>query len=110
MSTKFIAIAVIAAVSTPTFNTALKLTPVQPSTQRIDLANESKNTAIALTEALLRIEKGDLPLSDAALLIEVPEIQRLFAVVRRWMNMEDKLKTIILPGSLQQVRNRVIKC
>jgi hypothetical protein len=82
---------------------SLKLTPVQQSAQRVDLANESRSTAIALNNALYKIEQGEIPLYDPQLILNAPEIQRLHAVVRRWTYMEDRLRTAISPGSSQQV-------
>lgn len=77
---------------------------MQPTVQRIDLASESKNTATALTNVLYKIEQGDLPLDDADKLLEVPEIHNLQTIIRRWSNMEEKLKSIISPSADNQVR------
>lgn len=82
---------------------ALKLTPIQPSTQRVDLATESRNTAIALTNALYKIEQGEVPLEHSQQMLESPEMQKLQGVVRRWISMEEKLRNAITPGSTQQV-------
>lgn len=82
---------------------ALKLIPIQPSTQRVDLATESRNTAIALTNALYKIEQGEVPLEHSQQMLQSPEMQKLQGVVRRWISMEEKLRSAITPGSTQQV-------
>jgi hypothetical protein len=87
----------------PVLIQALKLTPVQHNTQRIDLVNESRIATSALIDAIQKVEAGELPTHDAQALLEVPAIQGLHSVIRRWESMEDRLKAIIAPGSPSQV-------
>lgn len=82
----------------------LKLTPVHHGMQKIDLSYESHVATTALTNALQKIEDGNLPFHDSKALLETEEIQKLHSVVRRWANMEDRLKGAIAPGSTSQVR------
>jgi hypothetical protein len=79
---------------------ALKLTPVQQQTQRIDLANESKNILMALNNAIRRTQHYD-PMTD---LMMSAEFLNLHTIIKRWSYIEEKLRSAILPGSLQQVK------
>eukprot|EP00981_Chlorochromonas_danica_P010123 scaffold3045_cov179-Ochromonas_danica.AAC.6 len=82
----------------------LKLTPVHHGMQKIDLSYESHVATTALTNALQKIEDGNLPFHDSKALLETAEIQKLHSVVRRWANMEDRLKGAIAPGSTSQLQ------
>jgi hypothetical protein len=87
----------------PVLIQALRLTPIQHSTQKVDLTYESHIATSALRNALFKLNQGSLPLDDAKTLLEDPEIVRLQSVVRRWTSMEDRLKGAIAPGSFSQV-------
>ena len=82
---------------------ALKLTPVQQLTQRVDLASEVRSTTTTLSVALLKFQQGEIPLHDSKQLMESHDMQKLQAVVRRWNNIADRVRMAIAPSSPSQV-------
>lgn len=81
----------------------LKLTPVQQLTQRVDLASESKSTASALANAQLKFEQFETSDTDLREFLESAEIQKLYAIIRRWTYIEEKLKFSMANGQTVQV-------
>jgi hypothetical protein len=90
-------------VALPVIVEALRLTPVQHGTQKVDLAYESHIATSALSNALLKLNQGNILLDDAKSLLQDPEIQRLQSVAGRWTAMEERLRGAIASAPSSQV-------
>jgi hypothetical protein len=87
-----------------TISDALKLTPIQPSRQKIDLFTEVQNTEVALATATSKLEHQEFPMNHMQSLLDHFEYQRLQTMIKRWLNIEEKLRiTLTTESSLQQV-------
>lgn len=70
---------------------ALRLTPVDPSTQRVDLVQEARQAGVALQQAILEVEQhGEKPVR---MQLALSSVQVVHSMVARW----DRLR-----GHLQQ--------
>ena len=88
---------------------ALKLTPVQQLTQRIDLSNEAQSSFIAVNSAVKKkqqilqfvIVDDEYQQNDRSLepyfrdVLESAEFQKLHSTIKRWSLIEDKLRHAI---------------
>ena len=98
---------------------ALKLTPVQQLTQRIDLSSESQSSYLAVNNALKKKqqflqfliddEQYSMPYDDSTLfqnfkdLISTSEFQKIQLTIKRWNLIEGKLRHAIALGNPGQV-------
>lgn len=83
-----------------TVGTSLKLTPVQHSTQRLDLSQESTLISNAFNEAkaLITNEAGDSLEFDASSLLHSKTIKKLVNSIERWNVVEKRLQNGIVNG------------
>lgn len=98
---------------------ALKLTPVQQLTQRIDLSSESQSSYLAVNNALKKKqqflqfviddEQYSMPYDDSTLfqnfkdLMSTSEFQKIQLTIKRWNLIEAKLRHAISLGNPGQV-------
>jgi hypothetical protein len=104
---------------------ALKLTPVQQLTQRIDLSSESQSSYLVVSNALKKKqqfmqfliddENYTMP-SDSTLfsnfkdLLNTAEFQKMQLTIQRWNLIETKLRHAISLGNPGQVNLNILLC
>ena len=104
---------------------ALKLTPVQQLTQRIDLSSESQSSYLVVSNALKKKqqfmqfliddENYTMP-SDSTLfsnfkdLLNTAEFQKMQSTIQRWNLIESKLRHAISLGNPGQVNFNFLLC
>ena len=104
---------------------ALKLTPVQQLTQRIDLSSESQSSYLVVSNALKKKqqfmqfliddENYTMP-SDSTLfsnfkdLLNTAEFQKMQLTIQRWNLIESKLRHAISLGNPGQVNFNFLLC
>ncbi len=80
-------------VSAPS-SSALKLTPVLPVAQRLDLAAEAKHLSAAYAAAKETVDLGgDISIERITALLSSDAVRRLVVVLHRWADMERRLRS-----------------
>ena len=86
------------------FCNAMKLTPVQLSTEKIDLVNEARVVSIALQDAVIKAQHDKSFVIDAGITLDSKEFQLLYSLIGQWLKIEVKLRKALNPRQKDKVK------
>ena len=82
----------------------LKLTPVQRTTQKVDITDEVKIISSSVQNAYLVIKQHEVALIEPKVTLKSDEIINLTSLISRWHMMEEKLQ---IPASIIESKLKV---